>query len=280
MLTLEERLQHAHTAKGDELWNLIRDPHPQVVLNAILNKNLSGDMALFIAKKRDASEEALGFLAGDVRFKESVKLKLAICRNSKTPQRITFSLLKHLRIFDLGDLTRDQAVLITVRQKIELMITERIPSLPSGVKITLSRRSSSHIVVSLMERGDAHVISACLDSPQITEAHLCTVINKPTVNPAVIQMISEHRKWSRRYLIKYALIRNQHTPLVHVVRLIPDMKTADLRELYAYDNLSLSVKPYIFSELRIRSETVEIPPEEIFEVPEDDQLQDAAEGTE
>jgi hypothetical protein len=271
MLTVEERLQRAHTAQGDELWSIIRDSHPQVIVNAALNRHLNEEMALYIARKRTAPAEALGFLASDIRFRESLKLKLAICRNPKTPQRVTFSLLKFLRIFDLADLTRDQTVPVTVRQKIELIIAEKIPSLPSGVKIALSKRSNTNIVLSLMERGDKRVIGACLDSPVITEAHLCAVLSKPTVGSAIVHAIGEHPKWSLRYSIKYALIRNYHTPMARVTRFIPDMKANDLRELYSYVSLSSSTRPYIFSELTSRGEHVEIQEEEIFELADDEE---------
>jgi len=51
MFTVEERLQRARTAQGDELWNLIRDSHPQVTVSAIMNCHLNEEMALFIAKR-------------------------------------------------------------------------------------------------------------------------------------------------------------------------------------------------------------------------------------
>jgi len=272
MSTAEERLQRACSAQGDELWLLLCDPHPQVSLSTIRNKSLSEDMALFIAKRRNVPAEALGFLANDVRFRDSLSLKLALCRNPKTPQRIVFSLLKFLRIFDLGDLSRDRVVPITVRQKIELMIAEKAPSLPTGVKVALTKRSSATIILFLMEHGERTVIRACLDSPVITEAHLCAVINGPLVNPVLIRLISEHLKWSLRYQIRYALIRNFHTPLIHVTRFIPKMKTHDLRELYSFDRLSASVKTYIYSELRVRRASIQIPEEEIFELSEDDEI--------
>lgn len=272
MSTAEERLQHAYSAQGDELWNLLRDPHPQVILNTILNRNLSEDMALFIAKRRNVPVEAIDFLANDTRFRDSLTLKLALCRNPKTPQRIVFSLLKFLKIFDLGDITRDRAVPITVRQKIELMITEKAASLPSGVKIALAKRSSANVILFLMEHGDRNVIRACLDSPVITETHLCTVINRSLVNPILIHLISEHLKWSLRYQVKYALIRNSHTPLIHVTRFIPEMITHDLRELYSSNRITASVKPYIYSELNVRSESIQMPEEEIFELVENDDI--------
>lgn len=274
MTSLQQRLDRAHTAQHEELWTLVRDTQPQVILNVTLNRSLNEEMAVFLAKSRNAPAEALGFLAGDIRFKDSYKLKLALCRNPRTPQRVSFSLLKFLRIFDLGDLTRDQAVPVTLRQKIELMLIEKIPSMPSGVSIAMAKRSSSTIVMAIMARGDNKVVNACLDSPVITETHVCEIINRRDSKPAIIHRISEHSKWSLRYTIKYSLIRNFHTPMVHVTRFIPAMKTTDLRELYASERLPKSTRPFIFSELRERCETVEIPEEEIYEISEDDDLED------
>lgn len=272
MITLEQRLEQALTAQGEELWSLVRDPHPQVIMNVTLNRSLNEEMAVVLVKTRSTPAEALGFLAGDVRFKESYKLKLALCRNPRTPQRVSFSLLKFLRIFDLGDLTRDQKVPVTLRQKIELMLMEKIPSMPSGVGMALAKRSNSTVVMAIMTRGDSNVVTACLDSPVITETHLCEIINQNSVKPAVIHMIAEHSKWSLRYAVKYSLIRNFHTPMVHVTRFIPDMKTNDLRELYCFESLPKATRPFIFSELRERGETVEMPEDETYEISDDDDM--------
>lgn len=273
MTSLEQRLERALTAQDEELWSLVRDPHPQVILNVTLNRSLNEEMAVFLAKAKNTPAEALGFLAGDVRFREIYKLKLALCRNPRTPQRVSFSLLKFLRIFDLGDLTRDQTVPVILRQKIELMLKEKIPSLPAGVNIALAKRSNSAIVMAIMARGDRTTVNACLDSPVITETHLCETINKHSGKPAVIHGISEHPKWSLRYAVKYSLIRNFQTPMVHVTRFIPDMKTKDLRELYASESLPKSTKPFIFEELQERGESIEESDEETYEISEDDDLE-------
>ena len=91
-------------------------------------------MAVFIAKKKNTSPEILGMLAADIRFKGSYKLKLSICKNPKTPPKITLSLLKFLRIFDLGDITKDQNIPINIRQKIEYSLLERVSFTALGRK--------------------------------------------------------------------------------------------------------------------------------------------------
>jgi len=272
MMRVEERIRIAHTAYGEELWKLIRDPHPEVILNATLNKNLTEEMAVFIAKKKNTPSEVLGFLANDIRFKDSYKLKLAICKNPKSPQKITISLLKFLRIFDLGDMTRDQNIPINTRQKIEYSISEKIPSLPSGNKVALAKRANSNIVMTLMERGDSNVISTSLDSPVITEGHICKIINKTKSKSLLIKMIAENPKWSLRYSIRFSLIRNYHTPMKQVTEFISSMKTADLKELYSDESVPKSTKPFIFKELLERGETVHIEEEDTYELSEDEDL--------
>jgi hypothetical protein len=263
MLSHDNKLKLA-TSDSEELWKLVRDSSPDVVLNTIFNKHLNEDMAVFIARKKNSSSEVLGMLAADIRFKGSYKLTLAICNNPKTPLKITLSSLKFLRIFDLGDITKNQNIPISIRQKIEYSIIDKIPSLPSGVKVALAKRSSINIIISLLEKGERNVILSCLESPLLTEDRLCTLINKPKTNNLLIKTIAEHPKWSLRYRIKYSLIKNYYTPMTYSTKFISALKIADLRELYSDTSLPASTRPYIFNELALRDESVEIPQEETY----------------
>jgi hypothetical protein len=270
MLSHEEKTKLARIADNEELWKLVRDPSSDVVINAIFNKNLTEDMAVFIAKKKNTSSEILGMLAADVRFRGSYKLKLSICKNSKTPPKITLSLLKFLRIFDLGDITKDQNIPIAIRQKIEYSLLEKAASLPSGVKVALAKRSSINIIVSLMEKGDKNVVRSCLESPSLTEEHLCKLINAPSARPILIKAVSGHAKWSLQYRIKYSLVRNYHTPMPDAVRFMTTLKTNDLRELYSDKSLPSSTRPYIFNELSFRNKSLEIPQEKRYNLSGDE----------
>jgi hypothetical protein len=169
-------------------------------------------------------------------------------------------------------MTRDISVPVTIRQKIELLLSEKIPSMPAGIKSALAKRSSSATVLAIMAHGSSNVIKSCLDSPIITEAQLCELINSSASGTAaVVNEISVHPKWSSRYLIKYALIRNFNTRMEHILKFIPDMKTNDLRDFYSLRNVPLSTLPYIHLELKERNESTEIPEDEIFNLSLDDE---------
>ena len=270
MLSHDDKMKLNRSADSDELWNLVRDSNPDVVYNTIFNKNLTEDMAVFIARKKNSSPEVLGMLAADIRFKGSYKLKLAICNNPKTPLKTTLSLMKFLRIFDLGDITKNHNIPISIRQKIEYSVFEKISSLPSGVKVALAKRASSNIIVQLLEKGDRNVILSCLESPLLTEDHLCALINKSKTKHLWIKTVAEHPKWSLRYRIKYALVRNYYTPMIYATKFISTLKTADLRELYSDTSLPASTRPYIFQELALRDESAEIPQEEMYDLSGDE----------
>jgi hypothetical protein len=270
MLSHDEKMDRARFADAEELWIFIRDSASEVVLSSIANKNLTEDMAVFIARKKNTSPEVLGILASDIRFKGSYKLKLTLCNNPKTPLKIVMSLLKFLRIFDRGDITKNQRIPINIRRKIEYSILEKMASLPSGIKVALAKRSSINIITALLEMGDKNVICSCLESPLMTEDHLCTLINKPTSKPLFIKAIAEHPQWSLRYRIRYSLVKNYFTPMTYVTKFINTLKTADLRELYSDKSLPSSTRPYIFNELSFRNEPVEIPQGKRYNLSEDD----------
>ena len=219
---------------------------------------------MFLAKRRDVHFDVLAFLARDVRFKDSYKLKLAICRNPRTPPRVVLSLLKFLRVFDLADIAKEQQVNINVRRKIEFTLAERMSSMPSGIKKALARRANGNILAIIMGSGDSGVVSACLDSPSLTEGLLYKMIISPSVKPALIRMTAGHKKWSSRYYIKFGLIRSFHTPMSYVLQFIAALKTSDLRDLYSDPKLPASTRPFIYKELGERGQSASDEEEDTF----------------
>jgi hypothetical protein len=270
MASLSERVAAALSAEGDELWQALRAQHPDVFLSALSNRNLTEDMALFIVGSKAAPPEVLGTLASDARFKDSYRLKLAMVKNPRSPRRISVSFLKYMRVFDVADLTRNNFIPAVLKQKAEFLLMEKMPAMASGVKIALSRRASGRVVERLMEKSDRRVIEACLESPRLTEEQLYKMAGRQSAKPLIIRAIAEHPLWSLRYSIRYALLRNYHTPMIRVEEFIEGMKSNDLRELYSDPAIPLSTRPFIFRELGKRDEPLEVEGEEVFEISEEE----------
>ncbi|MCX7793766.1 MAG: hypothetical protein N2257_05105 [Thermodesulfovibrionales bacterium] len=223
----------------------------------LFKQELTEDMALLIAENRNTPPESLELLARSVRFKDSYRIKLALCKNPKTPQRIVLSLLKFLRLFDLADLTRNPNIHINIKQKVEQLIKEKIPALPIGNRITLAKRSSSTVVLAILEKAKGGrevsvLINTCLENPFLKEGDILKLINSEITPPEVIKSIAVHPRWSFRYSVRYALIRNFYTPLHIVVEFLKDMKLQDLEDLYKDEVVPSSTKPFIYRELTER----------------------------
>ncbi len=243
----------------ENLWEILKTSSPESFSDLIFHKDLTEEMAVYIAENRNTPPDALTLLATSQRFRDSYRLKLALCKNPKTPQRVVLSLLKFLRLFDLADLTRNQNIHINIRQKIEQILKEKIPSLPLGNRITLAKRSSSEVVIAILERAKGgretfNLIKTCLENPFLKEGDILKLINNEITPPDVIRAIAEHPRWSLRYSIRYALIRNFYTPLSIVVEFLKEMKVQDLEELYRDEAVPSSTKPFIYRELSSRWE--------------------------
>jgi hypothetical protein len=247
--------QLASAAGEEELKPLVYHKSSEVIAALINNKKLTEDLAAVIAGRRNIDSGILESLSHHVRWKDSYKVRLALCKNPKTPQKITFSLIKFLRVFDLAGLTRNNVLPVNVRVRIEGEIGERIQAMALGIKIALAKRASSNVLMKLIEEGLREVVAVCLDSPYMTEGDIYKIISMKKISLHIIRMIAEHPKWSARYQVRWALIINKHAPLVAVVKFLKDMKTTDLKELYAAPDVPSSTKPQIYRELLEREES-------------------------
>ena len=255
MKNLEKDIQRASTANEEELESLVHHPSLRVIARLIYNKNLTEDLALILAGRKNISPDILEALSINARWKNSYKIKLALCKNPKTPQRLSLALIKSLKIFDLADMTKNKVIPINLRMRIEADISERTPAIPLGIKITLAKRASSSVLMKLIEEGLKEVVAACLDSPYMTEGDIYKIISMKNISPQVIRMIAAHARWSCRYMIRWALIRNTHAPLARIVNFLKDMKKTDLEELYSAPEVPSCTKPFIYRELSEREES-------------------------
>ncbi|MDP1758971.1 MAG: hypothetical protein Q8K77_04160 [Thermodesulfovibrionales bacterium] len=253
-IDLSKDLQLASAACEEELKPLVYHKSSEVIAILINNKTLTEDLAAIIAGRKNIDSGILESLSHHVRWKDSYKVRLALCKNPKTPQKITFSLIKFLRVFDLAGLTRNNVLPVNVRVRIEGEINEKIPAMALGIKIALAKSASSNVLMKLIEEGLREVVAVCLDSPYMTEGDIYKIISMKKISLHIIRMIAEHPKWSARYQIRWALIINKDAPLACVVKFLEDMKTTDLKELYAAPDVPSSTKPYIYRELLEREE--------------------------
>jgi hypothetical protein len=247
--TVEQRIEQAAAVPEKQIDPFLHDPSPKVLKALLTNRLLTEEHALVITNRRNLSGDVLEAIAKDRRWTESYPIRMAIAKNPKTPLFISLSLARHLRLFDLADITRDHFLPLPYRKRIEAMIIERIPAMPLGIKKTLARRAAGNVLFTLLLSRDAEIIRTCLGNPHLMESHLFKYISRGNSLRETIRMIAEHPNWSCRAAVRMSLARNSQTPLQSSIRFFSRMTAQDLRELYRDPLVPVTVKPFIHREL-------------------------------
>jgi hypothetical protein len=275
--TEETRAAQAASASFEEIPLFVHDPSSKVILALLENRDLTEEHILIVANRKNLSPEVLNSINKDVRWSESYPVRLALAKNPKTPLFTALSIARFLRLFDLAELARNHLLPVIFRKKLEAMVIEKIPTLALGIKKTLAKVAAGEILISLIKDGYPDVIKLCLENPHLVEAHLYKVISHKMTTPGTIRTIAENRNWTFRYHIKFALLRNEHTPLARSALFIADLKTTDLKELYRDPHLPPGVRPSIHRELFERGEDPErlgSPDEDIIFVIDENEIED------
>lgn len=277
----EDRAERAASASEDVLSLYLHDTSAKVIKAVLENRSLTEEHVLIVANRKNLAAEVLETIFRDRRWTDSYPVRLALARNPKTPMFVALSIARFLRLFDLADLARNHFLPVLYRKKVESIVIEKIPTLALGVKKTLAKISAGEILLALIQDGYPEIVRQCLENPHLVEAHLYKVISRKTTLPGTIRTIADHKNWTNRYHIKFALLRNEHTPLARSVLFLPDMRTADLRELFRDPHLPSGIRPSLHRELMERGEdprSIIVADEEpVFEI-EESEMEDLDRG--
>lgn len=231
--TLARRLQHALTAAGQELFELVREPSVQVLSALLKNPSLTEEHLLALLRRVDLPESLVSRIAASSKFEEHHRVQVAVFRNPATPSHLALALLPRLHLFELADSLLIPTVPPDHRIAAERAVIQQLPTVPLGVRLTLARRGSAAIVEALLAEGDSRVVDACLDSPRLTEGSLVRFLNGPKAMEDSISAIGRHERWKARPGIRRVMLRHPRTPAVWFLLFLPSLSVAELRELAA-----------------------------------------------
>ena len=177
--------------------------------------------------------------------------RLALLKNPKTPVHLSLQHIKFLHLFDLVSLCLQPVIPQEVKQAAEERIVAQIPKMPIGQRITLARRGPPRILAQLLLGENLQVIQAGLDNPYLTENILSQSLNRNDCPQKVVDSVATHKKWSTRYELRLALLRQSRLSMSHALKFIPDLKSTDLKEL-AYDSrVNIFIRNYLIKKLAL-----------------------------
>lgn len=245
--TVAERAEWAGAAPRHRLEQFFSETAKEVLISLARNPNLQERDLLRLLERKDLAREAIQEIAAHKAGSKSYALKLALVRHAKTPRLVALPILKFLYLFDLLRVTQTPAVPAEIKLAAEDAILKKLEAVPRGEKITLARRATGRVAATLMTAGDRELIRAALDNPFLSEADIFRTLAQENLPRAVVECIAQNGKWSFRYAIRLALVRNPLTPLARVLEFLPDLAVNDLRNACLDRRMPESVRKYVLA---------------------------------
>lgn len=242
---LADLAEKAALAPRQQLEPFFKETAKEVLLALAGNPNLQERDLLRLLERKDLPVEVLRAIAAHKEAARNYAVRLALARHPRTPRLVSLPILKFLYLFDLVRVTQTPAVPTDVKMLAEETILKKVETIPRGERITLARRSSGRVAAGLLLTEDRELILAALNNPFLTEAHLMKILALHSLPALAVETIAHHEKWSHRYYLRLALIRNPHTPFPQVLGFIPDMAVPDLREICLDRRMPEPVRRYV-----------------------------------
>lgn len=106
-----------------------------------------------------------------------------------------------------------------------------LDNITPGEKRSLAKGILKDTLDRLVYDPDPHVIRNLLNNPRTTERDVLKIASKRPTSAEILKEVFNNKKWSERYSVKKALVRNPFTPTGLALGLISFMLVQDLREI-------------------------------------------------
>jgi len=245
--------QRVGTEESDRITALVHETGPAELLSLLTTLPLEEKHVHLLLRRVDAPTDVLESIARNPKWARSEPVRLGLVIHAHTPRRQALTLLRQLFAFDLVRVALHPSAPPEIRCVAEELVTERVTQLPLAEKLLLARRGPARAAGALLAEGHSDVLPLVLQNPRLTEAQVVRVLWRTNVPAHVVVMLAEHPKWSVRYMVRLALIRNPHTPLAAVLRFLPNIMLPDLRDLVRGGTLPAQVREHAKRELARRT---------------------------
>ena len=245
--------EYARSAARDAVPSLLGDASEQVLIALLENPHLNETHLCLLLEREDLPQTILERIARRREWLSHYPVRRRVAFHPHTPRLVAMRLARELFLMDLVQLSLLPSVPAELRRLAEQLILGRLPQLPLGQKLTLSRRGSARVAGGLVAEGHAQVGRIALDNPLLTEAQVLKVLSQEKLPAAVVAAIASHRKWSYLYNVRVALVRHPQTPLQRVLAFLPDLTLRDLNELCEASTLAENLRQYLRHEIARRA---------------------------
>jgi hypothetical protein len=242
-------MERANAASSDELKSLVHASQEEVLLALLENPHLEETHVTQLLERLDLSAKVLSAVSAQGKWMSSEGVRLRLACHPRTPKRVALATAKQLYLFDLVRLSVLPSAPADIKRAGEEIIVARLPQLPVGQKLTLARRGPARVAGAILAEGHPQAVKIALNNAHMTESQILRALAKSNVPERVVVAVAQHPKWSCRYNVRMALLRNPHTPFPSAIAFLEQLTWQDLRMIAGTQDLSPHLRKYIEREL-------------------------------
>jgi hypothetical protein len=211
----------------------------------------SEDLALATLKQPDLAPDNIEKISKHI-VAYSRKVRLAIVAHPKTPRHVALPIVRKLFTFDLMNVALIPTVAPDLKRAAEEVLVRRLESLSLGEKVSLARRASGAVAGVLLLETEENVITAALENPRLTEAHVTRALAEVTASAYLVETLCRHEEWSRREDVQIALLQTDKLSHARAQVIARSLPSALVAEVLAASRLPEHIKEALRHELTER----------------------------
>ncbi|MEO8190180.1 MAG: hypothetical protein ABI682_07535 [Acidobacteriota bacterium] len=186
---------------------------------------------LKLLRQNNLSRERFEEILQNKSARRSHVVRRLLAGHPRTPRREALSLVSTLFWRDLAHITSDVRIHPEIRRAAERDLLRRLPEMALAERIDLARSAGRGVLAALRADLNPKVVAAVLDNRFTTEPDVVQAAARPQANPAALEAISAHPRWTLRPGIRSALLRNPALPTASGLALLTSTSSRDLKEL-------------------------------------------------
>ena len=219
------------TCTALELFTVVSGSDPKNLRLSLSNSAIQEDHLLILLRNARVTQDVVELICERNDWISSYRVQSAIANCPKAPYTIAIRMVQLLFWHDLLKTTGNLKLSPRIRRAAENYLKARISEMSLGEKMSLARTCPRPLIGHLRGEKDLKIISELLRNPQLVEDDVVLMVNDEMTAFPVLASIGRDFKWSVRYPVRLALVRNERTPLHVALSLLSKLKKQDLEPL-------------------------------------------------
>ena len=222
------------TCTALELYTVVSGSNPKNLRLSLSNPVIQEDHLLILLRNARITQDVVELICERNDWLSSYRVQAAIANCPKAPYAIAMRMIQLLFWHDLLKTISNLKLNPRLRRAAENYLKVRMTEMSLGEKMSLARTCPRPLIGHLRSEKDLKIIAELLRNPQLVEDDVVMMVNDEMTARSVLASIGRDFKWSVRYPVRLALVRNARTPLHVALSIVSKLKKQDLEPLIRY----------------------------------------------